>query len=149
MTDFRDDDIVRLRAALGRISRQLDRQISDGGMTRTQLSVLGVIGKRGPIRVSELAEFEGLNPTMLSRVLAKLEEMGLAKRTVDADDRRAVHVSVTSAGQRKHDRIRAERARLLHDYLERISASESARLLAALPALEHLSEVMMSGAVRA
>jgi DNA-binding MarR family transcriptional regulator len=40
------------------------------GLTPTRISVLFTIARRGPIRLSELAQAEGLNPTMLSRVIA-------------------------------------------------------------------------------
>ncbi|SDJ53496.1 DNA-binding transcriptional regulator, MarR family [Frankineae bacterium MT45] len=151
MSDFDDDEIVRLRAALGRISRLLDRQVSGDGMTRTNLSVLGAIGRRGPIGASELADHEGINPTMLSRILTKLEERGLVVRSVDEQDRRAVQVQVTPAGAELHNRIRDERARMLAERLEQVPHPQAQSLLAALPALEALAVEMSrdpAGSVR-
>ena len=149
MTEFHDDEIVRLRTALGRISRQLDRQVSADGMTRTQLTVLGTIVRRGPMGVSELADFERLNPTMLSRVLAKLEEFGLVIRSAGTDDRRAVRVGATPAGKRKHNRLRDERGRVLAERIASIPQDEVWQLLSALPALESLGDAMISDRVRA
>jgi DNA-binding MarR family transcriptional regulator len=149
VSNFDEDDIARLRAALLRIVRTLDRQVSTGEMTGTQLSVLGSVRRRGPITVGELAEIEGLNPTMLSRILAKLEEPGLITRTPSAADRRVVVASVTAQGRRHHDRLRAARSKLLAEHLERLPEPQSAALLTMLPALEALAEDMLREPVRA
>ena len=53
---------------------------------------------RGPIRMSDLAEFTGLNPTMLSRLIPKLEESGLIRRLFDDSDRRVCRVEATAKG---------------------------------------------------
>jgi DNA-binding MarR family transcriptional regulator len=149
MTDLHDDEIVRLRSAVVRISRLLDRQASNRGVTRTQWSILAAVAKRGPMGASELAEREGLNPTMLSRMLTKLEQEGLIRRTAAVDDRRAVRVEITGAGTKLHRKIGAERAKLLSERLERIPTSQSDQLLAALPALEALADEMAREAVKA
>ena len=140
MTQFNSEDIDRLRIALARISRLVDRQVSGHGMTRTQLSVLGTISRLGPIGISELAEIEGLNPTMLSRVLGKLEATGLVLRAATAEDRRAVRVQTTPAGRLLHQRLRRQRSQLIAERLTALPARQASQLLAALPALETLAE---------
>lgn len=140
MTRFGSEDVDRLRIALARISRLVDRQVSGGGMTRTQLSVLGTIARLGPIGISELADLEGLNPTMLSRVLGKLEATGLVLRATTAEDRRAVQVQTTPAGRSLNQRLRRQRRQLLAERLAGLPARQASQLLAALPALEALAE---------
>lgn len=139
---FAVDDISRLRVALARIARLVDRQVSGDGMTRTQLSVLGTAARLGDLGISELAEIEGLNPTMLSRLVGKLEVAGLVRRSPDADDRRAVRVQVTAAGVALHERLRQQRTALFADRLAGLSAEHAADLLAALPAIEALADNM-------
>jgi len=148
VTDFGEEDVARLRMALAKISRQLDRQVSSDGLTRTQLSVLASVCSHGPIGASELAEREGLNPTMLSRVLAKLEELSLVNRTSDAEDRRAIRVAATATGQRRQRQLRAERSKLLNRYLSSLSGADAQSLLAALPALRALAESMAAAGPR-
>lgn len=138
--EFSADELGRLRNALGRISRLVDRQVSGGGLTRTQLSVLGVTARRGPIGMGELAEAEGLNPTMLSRVVGKLETMGLLRRSPDPADARVVRVDVTPAGRRLQDRLRRERAGLFGERIAELPDGYAGSLLEALPALEALAE---------
>ena len=63
-----------------RISRRLRPTKAGAGFTPTEISVLETVAKRGPIRLSDLAAVEGMNPTMLSRVARKLEAPGLIRR---------------------------------------------------------------------
>jgi DNA-binding MarR family transcriptional regulator len=140
MNQFGGEDVDRLRIALARIARLMDRQVSGDGMTRTQLSVLGTIARLGPLGISELADIEGLNPTMLSRVVGKLEVSGLVVRSVTEADRRAVRVQTTPAGRSLHQRLRRQRSQLLGERLAGLPAEQADHLLSSLPALEALAE---------
>jgi DNA-binding MarR family transcriptional regulator len=134
------DTIDRLRGALTRISRRIDRQVSGGGLTSTQLSVLASVSVRGPIVLGELADAEGINPTMLSRVVGKLEDAGLVQRESDRDDRRVVRVAVTPAGVRLRKRLLADRSRLLAERLAGLAPETIGVLVAAIPSLEMLAD---------
>src|ERR1700722_9114702 len=90
----------RLRAVLGRLSRRLRPTLAGSGLTPSQIAVLFTVVRLGPLRLSELAEIERLNPTMLSRIAAQLTETGLIKRSADPDDRRASLVQASAAGRR-------------------------------------------------
>jgi len=136
---FDADDLARLRIALARIARALDRQTRGDELTRTQASALATITRRGPMRISEVAEIEGVNPTMLSRIVAKLEDAGLLRRTQDPDDGRAARVEATAAGAAETLRLRTERTELLARQLGEMPQDEAHRLLLALPALESLA----------
>jgi DNA-binding MarR family transcriptional regulator len=137
---FDGEDVTRLRVALGRISRFLDRQSRGDALTRTEASVLATVARRGPVRLSELADIEGINPTMLSRIVAKLEDRGLLRRHPDPDDRRASRVEVTATGGAEQQRLRTERTELLTARLAAMPEPRAAELLAALPALESLAD---------
>ena len=146
MTVPSDDDVNRLRIALARISRLIDRRMTDdGGLSRSQLSVLGVVVRAKSIKMSELAEAEGLNPTMLSRIVGRLEADGLVQREPGEDDRRAVTVRSTAAGGRLHTRLRRRRTRLLTERLAELPPGQAAALVAALPALESLADALLPG----
>src|ERR1700712_461154 len=125
------ENVDRLRAALNRISRRLDRQISTGGLTSTQLSVLTSVTAHGPLGLGELAELERINPTMLSRIVGKLEEDGLIQRQVDQVDRRVVRVEVTTSGARLRHRLLAERSKALAERLTSLPAEVAETLVAA------------------
>jgi DNA-binding MarR family transcriptional regulator len=133
---------ARLRAVVGKLSRRVNGSTRGETMTPSQLSVLGSVARQGPLRLSELAELETLNPTMLSRIVANLDEAGLVHRRSDPDDRRAGLVEVTAAGRRTYDRLKAQRAKVLLDGLHELDPRDVAAVEAALPALEHLIEAL-------
>ena len=139
----------RLRIAVAKISRSMDRQTGSGEMTRTQIQVLGTAVRRGPIRLSDLAELEGLNPTMLSRMVAKLDAAGYIRRLPDPDDQRAVRIEATPEGVRIQRRLREERSALLRQRLGDLPPERSAQLIDSLPALEELAAAMLRGPVAA
>ena len=133
---------ARLRAAIGRLSRRLGPTTAGkaADLTPTKISVLMDVVRRGPLRLSQVAEAEGINPTMLSRVIAGLVERGLLERTSDEADRRAAWVKATTAGRRLSDRIRRERTDAINAALTNLPEDERRHILAALDALEGLAE---------
>lgn len=92
------------------------------------------------MRLSELAASEGINPTMLSRVVADLVDAGLLERANDPTDRRAATVKLTPSGKRLFERMRRERTDALSSALSELDDRSRARIEAALPALEELAE---------
>ena len=110
------------------------------GLTPTQASVLGLIAGRGPLGLAQLAELEGLNPTMLSRVIGALTSAELIVRRPDPADQRAWQVAATPEGSRMHERIKNARAQVVSDSAARLPADQVAALIAALPALDALAE---------
>lgn len=129
----------RLQSAIATLSRRLRHIAGASDLTPSQTAVLGTVVRSGPLRLTELAELEGINPTMLSRITSHLGAAGLIERTPDASDRRAALVSATAEGRRRRRRIRRERTRALEVHMAALSAEERASLAAALPALEHLA----------
>ena len=134
------DTVIRLRRVVLRLARQLNAASVGEGLTPTQASVLGVVNGRGPVSLADLAEIEGLNPTMLSRVVGKLDSFGLIRRLRDPDDFRAARVEVTPEGKQAYQRIAAQRAAILSERVAGLPPEEAAALVAALPALENLAE---------
>jgi DNA-binding MarR family transcriptional regulator len=102
--------------------------------------VLGIATMRGPLSLAELTELEGINPTMLSRVIGKLDEYGLLKRLRDPDDFRAAWVEVTPKGRAVYERITAQRSTVISESVSGLPDGQQAALLAALPALENLAQ---------
>lgn len=131
--------LSQLTVSLRRISRRIDRQVSVGGLTSTEASVLASIARRGPVGAGELAAHEGINPTMLSRVIGKLETAGLVRRQSSIADRRAIQVVATRKGTRMRERLLAERSPLLTERLAELPPEMTSVILNAAPALEALA----------
>jgi DNA-binding MarR family transcriptional regulator len=134
--------VARLRAVIPRLARVLNDTSTGEDLTPTQYSVLALVRVRGPIGLTELTELEGLNPTMLSRIVKVLDERGLIRRMADPDDLRAARVAATPAGEQVHDRVRAQRTKVVIECLQGLPPQTSAALLAAVPDLEALAEAL-------
>ena len=113
--------VVRLRGVIPRLARQFNETSTGADLTPTQYSVLALVRVRGPLGLAELTELEGLNPTMLSRIVKVLEE-----------------------GARLHEQVREQRTQVLSEWLERLPAEIAEQLLAAVPAMEALAEAVKS-----
>lgn len=141
-----DTELVsRLRRVISRLARQLNETSTGEGLTPTQYSVLGLVRVRGPLGLAELTELEGLNPTMLSRIVKVLDERGLIRRLPDPSDMRAARVEVMPAGEQVHERVRKQRTQVLSECLERLPRQTAELLLAAVPAMEELAEALRYG----
>jgi DNA-binding MarR family transcriptional regulator len=136
------DGVTRLRGVIGRLARQLNASSTAEGLTPSQASVLGLVVFRGPLSLSELADLEGLNPTMLSRVVGRLQELELIRRIPDPADLRSASVTSTEAGQEIDRRVKAQRAAVVSECVDQLSAQEQEALSAALPALEALADAL-------
>jgi DNA-binding MarR family transcriptional regulator len=136
------DTLSQLSVSLRRISRRIDRQVSVGGLTSTEASVLASLARRGPQGLSELAAHEGINPTMLSRVIRKLEAADLVRKQSSIADRRATQVVATRKGTRVRDRLLTERSRVLAEKMGELPAETVSLILAAAPALDALAAVL-------
>lgn len=132
------DDVNRLRIAVGRLERRLGAAAGETGLTPSQLAVLSAVIRLGRVGIGELAADQSLNPTMLSRVIGKLDAMGLIRRIPDRNDRRAAMIEPTAAGRRVKERLQQQRTAALAKRVDSLSPGQQQTILAALPAIEAL-----------
>jgi DNA-binding MarR family transcriptional regulator len=137
-----DDGAIRLRRVIAKLARQLNSSSTGAGLTPSQASVLGLIVARGPLGLAELGDLEGLNPTMLSRVISRLTAMGLIDRIPDPEDLRSASVISTAAGRDTDQQIKARRAAAVSRCMEMLPPAGAAAVTDALPALEELAETL-------
>jgi DNA-binding MarR family transcriptional regulator len=77
---------------------QLIRQLRALGGADPAMACLGTVMRRGPIRVSRLAEELMLDASTTSRHVRHLETAGLLARAPDPEDQRATLLTVTPQG---------------------------------------------------
>ncbi|MHB1988755.1 MAG: MarR family winged helix-turn-helix transcriptional regulator [Acidimicrobiales bacterium] len=138
-----DLSTARLRIAIARLSRRLRPTAAAGSLTTTEVEVLGAAEREGPLRMSDLAGLVGLNPTMLSRLIPRLEGAELIRRLPDESDRRVCRVQVTARGRRLLERVRSERNDALSRRIAGLDTLQCESLAAALPVLEELAELLL------
>ena len=127
---------------LGQLTRRL-RPTEVGvatELTPTRVAVLLNTVRNGPIRLSDVAEQEGLNPTLLSRTVANLAQDGLVTRSPDESDRRSAWLEATTEGRELADLIRAHRTHAVQVALGELSPADRDLIESALPALEELAQ---------
>jgi DNA-binding MarR family transcriptional regulator len=111
-------------------------------LSLTAASTLRRLERGGPQRLCELHTPEGVSQPAMTQLVTRLEKEGLARRGGDPTDGRAVVVSITEAGQAAVARRREGRAEALSALLERLPAADHAAIVAALPALDRLSDLL-------
>lgn len=129
----------RLRLAVGRLSRRLNRQ-AKGELTLSQWSALATTSKRGPVRLGELAACEHVAAPVLTKLVAELEIAGLVARQADPDDARASLLEVTPAGEQRLAELRAVYAGLVTELLTDLTGKQREALATAVPVLEELAD---------
>ncbi|GAA1969143.1 MarR family winged helix-turn-helix transcriptional regulator [Amycolatopsis minnesotensis] len=129
-----------LRPLLFRLYYVVRRQTPQLQLTLTQGSVLSELVRGGPSRMSRLAELEGVRLPSMTDVVARLERLGIVKRTPDPADGRAVLVAVTDDGLRFYDELVLAREEFLRERLIALDEEDRAAIDTALPALRKLLE---------
>lgn len=131
---------AHLRLAIARTARRLRQesigQEESGELTPTLMSALATVERSGPVTPSEVADIERVKRPTATRVLAKLEELGLIERTPDPADGRSSLVSVTESGEAYLARARSRKDALLARNMADLSAEDVAVLERASSILE-------------
>jgi DNA-binding MarR family transcriptional regulator len=143
-----DEAASQLRKVVTMLARQLNASATSEGLTPTHVSVLALVVGRGPVSLSALGELEGLNPTMLSRVIGKLDDVGLIRRVPDPSDLRTAWAEATQSGIDVYGRIKAQRTAIVIDSVRHLSDEHVASLTQAIPALDALAAELRTGGRR-
>ncbi len=72
---------------------------------------------RGPVRVTDLAVWQGVDKSTITPQVRRLEQRGLIERSSDPADRRAALLSVTARGRRTCQRMDAAAVACISDAL--------------------------------
>jgi DNA-binding MarR family transcriptional regulator len=100
----------------------VDRAVAPLGLTHAQYSVLASL--TGMVRSGEhpsqrrLAEFTGMEPIYVSKLVRALERAGLIERRTDPADTRAVQLGLTPRGRA----VATDAIAVVHELLERLTS---------------------------
>jgi DNA-binding MarR family transcriptional regulator len=93
--------LLLLVAANQRMARLVDRELASDGVESDSYASLSLIGARGSVRLTELAEELGLPLTTMSDVARRLESRGYVRRRPNPDDGRSFLFELTARGDRE------------------------------------------------
>jgi DNA-binding MarR family transcriptional regulator len=128
-----------LRIAVARTARRL-RQESGTGLSPSLTAALATVERHGPLTPSELAARERVRRPSITRIAARLEELGLVARAADPGDRRSSLISVTPAGRELLAASATRKDAFLSQRLEALGAEDRATLERAAELLEGMLE---------
>jgi DNA-binding MarR family transcriptional regulator len=103
-------------------------------LSLTQLRVLGILRDRR-LKMSELADYLGLDKSTMSGLVDRAEKRGLLQRTPNSIDGRAVDVLLSPDGIELAERLGAQAARSLSPMTSTLSRADTHRLTTLL---EHM-----------
>ena len=109
------------------------------GVSPGRASALSVLVFGGPMRVTELARLEQVKPPTMTKIVAGLEGEGLARRTPDPDDARAVRLEPTRAGVALIHQGRRRRVARLVGAMQQLTADDLDVLRRAAGLIEQVS----------
>ncbi|KAE9629005.1 MarR family transcriptional regulator [Parasedimentitalea maritima] len=110
------------------------------GMLRTEWRVLFHLGIYGSLTAKEISERAKIHKTKISRAVAKLAERRFITRDRDENDRRAEHLSLTSAGETAYRDLRSVAKTYDAKLASRISKEEAVVLRQLLRKLSGIGE---------
>ncbi|MEU8107772.1 MarR family transcriptional regulator [Nonomuraea muscovyensis] len=134
-------NVEALDLAMEQFTAVFIRLASVEQMSFTTLGVLHTLAGSGPMRLSELTASERVTQPAMTQLVTRLERDGLAVRSPDPSDRRAVLVQVTPAGARVVESRRKERIDRLAALAGRLDPHHRQALAASLPALLEMARL--------
>jgi DNA-binding MarR family transcriptional regulator len=98
-------------------------------LTPSKLRALDVLARHDGLRVGELADRVGVDDTTATRLVDRLEDLGLAERHAEEGDRRAILVGLTAEGRELVAGVSAQRQRFFADVLASLDPDERVQLV--------------------
>lgn len=97
------NEFERLSRALGQVGPD---EVCCEGLTPRQTSILGTLVEKEGARLMDLAARSGISPSAMTRVVERLEKLGLVQRLRgQQQDGRAAMVKITPAGREARHRV--------------------------------------------
>jgi DNA-binding MarR family transcriptional regulator len=131
-----EDLADRLHSTAIHLLRQVRVEDAATGIAPARLSALSVLVFGGAMSLNDLAGAEQVRPPTMSRIVDALEAEGLARRTVNPQDRRAIVIEATEKGTAILWRGRKRRVKFLAKRLLRLSEAERKQIGLAVQAIQ-------------
>ena len=105
-----ENDIRQLTKAIistgNTLLREAGRLFKPHGISAAQFNVLMLLNESPDgVRPSDLTQALVVDPSSITYVLDRMEELGWLRRATDSDDRRAWRIVLTAAGRELHSQV--------------------------------------------
>jgi DNA-binding MarR family transcriptional regulator len=113
-----------LRDAITRLNRRVRQGRPVGDLTIAQLSALTSLELGGALTPRELADVERVRPPTMTKIIGKLEDGGLVRRTPHPTDGRQVIISATERGREVYAQFEQARNTWLARHLAELGSDD-------------------------
>jgi DNA-binding MarR family transcriptional regulator len=134
-------DTTPLATQLERRVARLTQLLRANARSRSGVAALLTLRRlddEGPLRITDLAAAELVAQPTMTGIVRRLEQDGFVTRTPDPRDARAARIALSDAGRHELAAVRAARAAVLQERLDRLDDDARAALVAALEPLDQL-----------
>ena len=135
-----DDLAATLRDAITRLNRRVRQARPVGDLTFSQLSALTSLQLAGALTPRELADVERVQPPTMTKIVGKLEELGLVLRTPHPTDGRQVILAPTEQGRTVYAQFERARNEWLARHLAELSSSDRDTLARAAEIMQQVAK---------
>ncbi len=102
----------------------LDRELSKFDISAPQLIVLAYVAGKEADSAAALCKSISYDPGAMTRMIDRLEEKGLVRRTPNPEDRRATNLELTAAGRALYPQLLAAKETVQTQFLRGFSKDE-------------------------
>jgi DNA-binding MarR family transcriptional regulator len=135
------DELAKtLREAIHRLNRRVRQARPVGDLTFSQLSALTSLQLAGALTPRELADMERVQPPTMTKIVGKLEDLGLVARTPHPTDRRQVILAATEHGRAVFAQFEKARNEWLAVQLAVLSPEDRDTLVRAAEILQQVAQ---------
>jgi DNA-binding MarR family transcriptional regulator len=110
-------------------------------MSPTSITTLDSLEHSGPLRITDLADLQGVTQPGMTTLVNRLAADGYAERFADPTDGRAALVRITPAGRQVLAERHAARSAAISDAISQLPAEHQRALSAAAEALRALTRI--------
>lgn len=108
--------VLRWASRAGVRGRWLARDVT-GGLTSTDAWLVEALAEQGPMRVTALAAWQGVDKSTVTPQVRRLERAGLVDRTPDPADGRASRLTLSAKGLAVRDQVRRSGASVIEEQM--------------------------------
>jgi DNA-binding MarR family transcriptional regulator len=131
-----DDTLAESFWSVARRLRYLTRDtVTPLGITPGQARAIGILRRHGGMRLNELSDHLRIAPRSTTEVVDALQDHGLAERSPDPQDRRAIVVTLTAEGERVGQAVRSAHAAEGETFFGKLSEADRETLARILRSL--------------
>lgn len=135
-------EVARLiKEIMSLIKSKFMKGFNNMGITAPQGMVMGILGKFGKTKISELSEKMGLSNSTVSGIVDRLERQGIVERERSSDDKRVVYASLTAEFEGMHQNFQKQMENNIGNILEKGTPADIDIIINGLNTLKKLLSI--------